>query len=67
MLFHFSELNRVRDGITELETFLETTKKKLDSEEVIDKLSIPPNAQDALKPCYNLVIGICEKFRNLQR
>ena len=57
----------MRDGISELEKFLQSIKEKLESDKMNDKLEIPTNAQDVLKPCFNIAIGICEKFRNIQR
>ena len=57
----FSELNRIRDGISELEAFLRTALKNLDNVEATESLQAPTNIPDVLRPCLNVAIGICDK------
>ena len=67
LTFTFSELNKIRDGICELETFLREAMKTLDDVEAKEGLQAPTNIPDVLKPCLNIVIGICDKCRQGQR
>ena len=66
-LVSFSELNKVRDGISELERFLRGALKTLDNVETQEGLQAPMNIPDVLKPCLNVAIGICDKCRQEQR
>lgn len=62
-----NELNKVRDGISDLETFLRNTKGKLELEEVPDKFEVPANIQDVFMPCYNIIVSIYEQCQKRQR